>query len=167
MDRENLCKPCNSKHMQEWVKKNRLRYMAHSLRLESFEAGWKWVNILTLDPTRCAICGIPKWKVEKLGSWKHGGYRCNQRLSLDHIQPGVNNGNYRPLCYSCNTVRSNAQFTDAEVLQIMRDWYEWKFTLRKLYWLNTHVDTVTGLCVGGRPYRTERMEAKFAELEGD
>ena len=151
--------------MQEWVKKNRMRYKAHGLGLESFEQGWKWIHILSDPKTRCDICGIPGWKVVKLGSWKCGGRQKNQRLSLDHIDPGVNNGNYRALCYSCNTIRREALFTDAEVLDKMTSWYEWKYSLRRLYWLNTHIDPVTGRATGGVPERTPRMAQKFADLE--
>jgi hypothetical protein len=121
-----------------------------------------WARILTCPDTRCAICGIPGWKLPRLGYWKVGGARKNRRLSLDHVTPGMNDGRYRALCYSCNCTRGAAQFSDGEVLLIMRGWYRDMFALRRLYWLNSRVEN--GVCVGGREHRNEYMERKMAAL---
>src|SRR5262245_57899778 len=83
-----------------------------------------WFAILTHNNTRCDICGIPLWKLKSMIYFKHGGLKCNGRLSLDHTTPGVNDDRYRPLCYSCNCARGSNDFTDAEVLDKMIYWYE-------------------------------------------
>ena len=135
-----------------------------SLHQLSLEESRLWAHILMDDDTRCDICGIPKHKLVRLFSWKCGGERKNRRMSFDHITPGVNDGNYRPLCFSCNTIRGANRFTDEEVLNEMRGWYRFIYALRKLYWLNTHVDPVSGMCVGGRKERSPRQQAKIDDL---
>jgi hypothetical protein len=132
----------------------------HGLNGESVE----WARILLNEESRCLICGIPGYKVHRLGFWKYGSACMNRHLTLDHITPGVNDGRYRPLCYSCNLLRGAAVLTDAEVLTQMRGWYRALFTIRKLWWLNTHVDE-NGVCVGGRLYRNETMRKKFEGLK--
>lgn len=142
-----------------------VRAVAAALRHDhGFNCGAiEWARILLADDTRCAICGTPNWKLRKQGFWRVGGERVNRHLSLDHMEPGVNNGNYRALCLSCNRLRGAAVLTDAEVLMKMRSWYRAIFTLRGLYWLNTHVDE-NGVCVGGKLYRNETMRKKFKSL---
>jgi len=127
-----------------------------------------WGKKLVAKKSFCAICGIPNQKLERMMTFKHGGRQSNYFLSLDHITPGVNDGNYRALCFSCNTTRGDNHFSDSEVLTIMQDWYLWRFTIRKLWWMNTHFNPKTGLCEGRRDERTPRMEQKIADLlEGE
>jgi hypothetical protein len=126
----------------------------------------RWAAILLDDFTSCAICGIPRHKLIRLGTWEIGGRRHNsRRLSLDHVTPGVNDGNYRPLCYSCNTLRGAAVLSDGEVLLKMRGWYMALFPLRKLWWLHSRV--VDGVCTGGRAHRSEAMRRKIEALRPD
>ena len=114
----------------------------------------RWAAVLMAPDARCTICGIVNWCIPKLGMWKVGGPRLNRRLSLDHVTPGVNDGNYRPLCLSCNRTRGANQRTDAQVLAIMRRWYEARFAPRRLWWLNTRAEG--GVAVGGRAHREVR-----------
>ncbi len=123
-----------------------------------------WSVVLTHDDSRCSICGIPRHKVRRMGCHKYGGERMNRNLTLDHINPGMNDGNYRPLCASCNAIRGAAKFTDAEVLTEMRGWYRALFSLRRLYWLHTHYDVQVGRCIGGRLYSSDRMRKMFTNI---
>jgi hypothetical protein len=123
----------------------------------------QWAGILTNPNTRCAICGVPNWKLPRLGYWKIGGARLNRRLALDHIRPGDNAGGFRPLCCSCNRTRGAAELSDGEVLLILRAWYRDLFSLRKLWWLNSRVEN--GVCVGGREHRNETMRRKLEALQ--
>ena len=126
-----------------------------------------WAKILTDEDTRCAICGIPLHKLIRLGFWHSGGEPCNRRLSFDHVTPGVNDGNYRALCFSCNTLRKDNHLKMEEVLLIMRGWYRSVgIPVGKLNWLNTHVEN--GVAVGGTLHRNDHMKRKFDDLrKGD
>lgn len=155
------CRTCN---LETKAQNYAVRKVAYGLvdthGLPSDEASF-WALILCADQERCRICGVPNWFLRKQGIFARGDRRSNQHLTLDHITPGVNDGNYRPLCFSCNAVRGPAQFTDVEVLEEMRGWYEWSYpSLRKLHWLNTTPGE------GGRPFRTERVARAVAELDG-
>jgi hypothetical protein len=122
-----------------------------------------WAAILLNDDTRCDICGIPRHRLVRLGFWKRGGPEKNRyRHSFDHITPGVNDGNYRALCFSCNVLRGDKKLTEAEVLLIMRQWYRDAGLPRKLHWLNTYIVGISG--VGGTLYRNEYMGRKFENL---
>lgn len=118
----------------------------HGLGLEE---SVEWARTLMADDTRCYICGVPGWKLRKMKAWKHGGFQMNRRLSLDHVSPGVTDGNYRPLCTSCNAVRGHARLHDHEVLYIMRKWYLSIYALKNVPWLNDVV--IDGICLGGIP----------------
>jgi hypothetical protein len=120
-----------------------------------------WAAILKRPEERCAICGIPNQIIEvytRLGyHWILGAAR---RLTLDHITPGFNDGNYRPLCSACNSTRGPARLTDEEVLNTVRDKWQWSIGLRFLWWMNTSPG------VGGRLNRSEscaKRDAQFAE----
>jgi hypothetical protein len=81
---------------------------------------------------------------------------------MDHITPGINDGKYRPLCFSCNTERGANVKTDAEVLVVMSRWYlsiDRFWNKRHLWWLNTKPGKGGQLC---RNKSTERRNAKFA-----
>jgi hypothetical protein len=128
-----------------------------------YETAYYWADLLTHPETTCAICGIPQKMVEvytrDAAHWILG---VAWRLTLDHITPGVNDGNYRPLCHACNSTRGPARFTDEEVLQIVGD--KWRATtgLRFLWWLNTSPG------VGGRANRSPACAARDARfVEGD
>lgn len=120
-----------------------------------------WAAILTHPTSRCAICGIPQQILEAytrhgVPHWILGRAK---RLTLDHILPGVNNGDYRALCHACNTMRGAARFTDEEVLNEVRDKWRATIGLRFLWWLNTSPG------VGGRLNRSdscEKRDARFA-----
>ena len=124
-----------------------------------------WSRILSNPSSRCSLCGIPLHKLRRMLSFKFGGQKLNNRLTIDHITCGINDGNYRVLCFSCNRTRGAAHYTDEEVLDIMREWYLWKYSARKLWWLNDRIED--GVGVGGRAERTPRMAAKIAELEAN
>jgi len=181
---ENRCKPCKVVVRANWYfrtrnKRRRVqaaydrswRGVARKLRTQhglDQPTSEYWGKKLVARKSFCAICGIPNHRLEKMFSFKCGGKRANDRLSFDHITPGVNDGNYRCLCYSCNTMRGEMHYSDREVLTIMQDWYLWRFTIRKLWWMNTHYNYETGLCEGRRDERTPRMEQKLADLlEGE
>ena len=163
------CKKCYIKKQIEYNETdiggiNRLKISADI----SQEDAEKWYPILKHDDTHCAICHVPRRILKKMYTFKVGDRKRNRRLSLDHIQPGISNGNYRALCLSCNVIRKDEHFTDAEVLHIMQNWYLFLFTPHRLWWMNTHYNPKTGLCEGGRKERSPRMEQKIADLlEGD
>jgi hypothetical protein len=120
-----------------------------------------WATILTCPTTRCALCGIPN---QILAVYTREGPHWilgkSHRLTLDHITPGVNDGDYRPLCYACNTTRGAARLTDEEVLNTVRDKWQWSIGLRFLFWMNRSPG------VGGRLNRSEscaKRDAQFAE----
>lgn len=94
-----------------------------------------WAAILTNEQTTCAICRVPVWWLRLHKFYKIGGEPRNRRLSLDHITPGVNDGNYRALCFSCNRTRGVAELTDDEVFMKMCHWYRDHFPSRLLRWL--------------------------------
>jgi hypothetical protein len=115
------------------------------------------------EETRCDICGIPNYILRKYfrdGPWfKFLGRRQNgRRLQLDHITPGVNDGNYRPLCPGCNAKRGDAAFTDEEVMVWIRNMWRFILPLRFLWWLNRTPG------VGGRLWRSDRMAKRHAKL---
>lgn len=82
---------------------------------------------------------------------------------VDHTLPRNDPRAVRLACAFCNMLRKNA--LDArEVLLSVGSW--WRERRRKylLNWLHTSIDPVTGLGTGGRLYRNEHMERKFADL---
>jgi len=134
----------------------------HGLSREQSET---WAAILLNPGTRCAICGVPNYIVKVLrekGPWpkffgRRHGAGSKPRLTLDHIQPGCNEGGFRPLCSGCNSLRGDNQFTDEEVLTQMRDKWAWLLAPRFLYWLNSTPG------VGGRLHRSVRCAKRDAE----
>lgn len=129
----------------------------------SEEHAQHWAPILLDDTTRCDICGIPRYvlaKYQKDGPWpRFMGKRTNgRRLHLDHITPGVNDGNYRALCPACNSKRGDAVYTDEEVLAWIRSRWEFILPLRFLWWLNKTPG------VGGRLWRSDRISQKYARF---
>jgi hypothetical protein len=119
-----------------------------------------WAEILMRPQERCAICGIPNQilaaYVEYGSHWILGRAKS---LTLDHVLPGVNNGDYRALCHACNAMRGAARFTDEEVLNEVRDKWRATIGLRFLWWLNTTPG------VGGQLNRSEtcaKRDARFA-----
>jgi hypothetical protein len=167
------CKECHSalvKTLPSYGREKRKLYeqsrrgIASSLRGVhglSREESELWASTLHNPYTRCEICGIPNRMVKVYTqSGKHWILGKSFRLTLDHITPGVNDGNYRPLCVACNATRGANEMTDAEVLAAVRSKWEWSMGLRFLWWLNTSPG------VGGRPFRSKRCEqrdVKFAE----
>jgi len=125
-----------------------------------------WTAILFHPNTRCAICGLPNKMISayRRRGWpwflgRREGAGSHPRLTLDHINPGRNADGFRPLCIECNRTRRAAQYTDEEVLLVVRDKWLWFSTPRFLWWLNTSPG------VGGRLHRSERCakrDSKFA-----
>jgi hypothetical protein len=157
--RDRLCRACHGARSARWRKTSagvasKLRD-AHGLGQDESE---RWAVTLTDEKSRCGICGVMLWWLRKQGTWLHGGKRCNQRLTLDHVTPGVADGNYRALCFSCNRLRGAAVLTDENVLNEVRSWYRALWPLRFLFWLNTSPG------IGGRANRSERCQKRDAEF---
>jgi hypothetical protein len=117
------------------------------------------------EETRCAICGIPNYvlrKYQRDGPWFKflGPRKSGRRLQLDHITPGVNDGQYRPLCPGCNAKRGAAVFSDEDVLLWVRDMWRFILPLRFLWWLNSTPGK------GGRTWRSDRVARRYAKLVG-
>ena len=144
--------------------------VARNLRCEhgmDRETSLYWADALLHPFTQCAICGLPNMmlRVYKQRGWpwflgKRDGAGSHPHLTLDHVVPGKLEGGFRPLCSACNSTRGAEQFSDEEVLQIIRDKWLWFTGIRFLWWLN---DTPGK---GGRLHRSllcERREDALLE----
>lgn len=143
--------------------------VARNLRSEhglSRPASEYWTDRLFNSGARCAICGLPNYLIavyrDRGWPWflgKRFGSGSHPRLTLDHIEPGKNNGKFRLLCHACNLLRGAQRLTDGEVLLAMRGRWRWFCGLRFLWWLNTSPG------VGGRLHRSvqcQKRDAQFA-----
>jgi hypothetical protein len=90
-----------------------------------------------------------------------GDERVNRRLVPDHIVPGRDHylENIRILCFTCNDIRGAAICSDEQILQKVVRWYEDRFSMKLLWWLNRP----------GKPgtlFRNKYMKRKAEKLTG-
>jgi hypothetical protein len=94
-------------------------------------------------------------------NYPRGKERVNRRLTPDHIDPWGGNSldNIRIVCFGCNDLRGAKIRSDEEIIQIMNEWYDDRFSQRHLWWLNRPRNP-------GRRFRNKWMKRKAEKLTG-
>lgn len=116
------------------------------------------------DFSTCTICGLPQYFNRTQFSYIKGTDRENRRLCPDRIDLHLPHtlDNTRITCFGCNTLRGAARLSDHEVLAYVNIWYERRYSLKDLWWMNRPGKPGTLF----RSIHMERRALKLLDLEG-
>lgn len=107
------------------------------------------------------------------GPWPYFlGRRETAHLELGHVVPTDNAAGFIPMCRGCNSQLGARVYNPVSAASVLRwarsKWLHprWGRPEKKLWWLNTDVDPVTGHGVGGRlnrnPEYIRKRDARWA-----